>query len=155
AINIIRKKPQAPRSYDLFYRGGRFNTHQAGAGATGRVFNLARLLYRVDTSFEHSDAWRSAGTDRFNISPSINWLIGERARLTITEAVNHDNFKGDAGVPVGVLDLRSYDLSRRFNTPWDFAHFRDSQSNVLLTISLPGNFELRNSFFYRYTNDQY
>jgi len=37
AINIIRKKPQATRAYDLFYRGGRFNTQQVGGAATGSL----------------------------------------------------------------------------------------------------------------------
>src|SRR5260370_36135379 len=55
AINMIRKKPQAPRAYDFFYRGGRFNTHQVGGGATGKVFDLSRLLYRIDASYEHTD----------------------------------------------------------------------------------------------------
>jgi len=155
AINIIRKKPQASRGYDLFYRVGRFNTQQAGGGATGTVFGINRLLYRVDSSFEHSDAWRSAGTDRFNISPSLTWLITDRARVTINQSFNHDNFKGDAGVPAGVLDLQSYDQGRRFNTPWDFAHFRDSQSHILLTANLSPSFEFRNSFLYRHTDDQY
>ena len=32
SINIIRKKPQAVRSGEVMYRGGRFNTHQLAAG---------------------------------------------------------------------------------------------------------------------------
>src|SRR5258707_15621814 len=51
AINIIRKKPQAPRVYDLFYRGGRFNSHQVGTRATGEDFYPTRLLYLVGASY--------------------------------------------------------------------------------------------------------
>ena len=36
-INIIRKKPQAVRSGEVLYRGGRFNTHQVALGNTGPI----------------------------------------------------------------------------------------------------------------------
>ena len=32
-INVVRKKPQGTRAYDLMYRGGRFNSHQIAGGA--------------------------------------------------------------------------------------------------------------------------
>jgi iron complex outermembrane receptor protein len=155
AINMIRKKPQAARTYDFFYRGGRFNTHNVGGGTTGRVFNSNRLLYRVDAGYENSDAWRNAGARRLNVSPSITWVLGERSRVTFNQAFNRDDFDGDAGVPVGVLSIPNFDLSRRFNTPQDYAHIRDSQTQILMTIGFATNWEFRNSFFYRYTNDQY
>lgn len=155
AINIIRKKPEAASSYELFYRGGRFNTHQVGGGATGKVFGLNRLLYRADVSFEDSDGWRDAGARRFNISPVLTWLVNDRSRFTIHQAFNRDRFDGDAGVPVEVLDVPGFDLSRRFNTPQDFALFHDSQTQVLFQLDLSSNFKFRNSFSYRWTNDQY
>ena len=55
AVNVIRKKPEATPAYVLFYRVGRFNTHQVGGGATGQVFGLDRLLYRADVSYENTD----------------------------------------------------------------------------------------------------
>jgi len=83
AINIIRKKPAANRAYDLFYRGGRFNTNQVGMGATGPVGNWQRLLYRADFSFENSSGRRDAATKRFNFSPSFTYLFNDRARLPL------------------------------------------------------------------------
>lgn len=155
AINIIRKKPQAERLYELFYRGGRFNTHQVGGGATGQVFGLRQLLYRTDVSYENSEGWREAGARRFNISPVVTWLVNDRIRFTVHQAINWDDFDGDAGVPLGVLDLPGFDLSRRFNTPQDFQKTRDSQTQVLLNVGLSDNFQFRNSFFYRWTDDDY
>ena len=155
AINMIRKKPQAMPALDAFYRVGRFNAQQGGLGSTGSVLGLSRLMYRFDIGAEHSDAWRSAGSRRLNVSPAITWLITDRARVTINQAFNRDNFDGDAGVPVGVLSLPNFDLSRRFNTPSDFARFRDSQTQVLFSYNLFGNLEFRDSFLYRHTNDQY
>ena len=106
----------------LFYRGGRFNRQQVGGGATGPLISN-RLLYRVDSSFDHSDGWRGAGGDRFNISPSVNWLINDRNRLTVYESFNHDNFNGDGGLPVGVLSIPNFDLSRRLSTLLGFRSF--------------------------------
>jgi len=155
AINIIRKKPQAPRVYDFLYRGGRFNTHQVGAGATGQVFTLSRLLYRVDASYEHTDAWRDAGARRLNVTPTLTWRINDRSRFTIYQLFNKGDFDGDAGVPVGVIALKGFDLSRRFNTPQDFVHTDESLTQLLYSLELPKNLEFRNSFFYRRTNDTY
>ena len=155
AINIIRKKPQAAPFYELFYKGGRFNTHQIGGGATGEVFGLSHLLYRADVSFEDSDGWRGAGARRFNVSPVLTWLVNDRSRFTIHQAFNRDRFDGDAGVPVAVLDVPGFDLSRRFNTLQDFALVHDSQTHVLFQLDLSSDFKFRNSFSYRWTNDQY
>jgi iron complex outermembrane recepter protein len=154
AINVIRKQPQGQRSYDLFYRGGRFNRQQVGGGATGPLISN-RLLYRVDSSFDHSDGWRGAGGDRFNISPSVNWLINDRNRLTVYESFNHDNFNGDGGLPVGVLSIPNFDLSRRLSTPWDFGHSRDLSTNVVFNSSLSPSWQFRDSFLHRRANDEY
>ncbi len=155
AINIIRKKPAAVRSYDMFYRGGRFNTNQVGLGATGPVGNWQRLLYRADLSFENSDGWRSAGARRFNFSPSLTYLFSDRARVTLHQSFNRDRFDTDAGMPVGVTALANIPLNFRFNTNQDFGRVVDSQTHVLLNINLTPQWEFRNGFLYRYTNDQY
>ena len=154
SINVIRKQPQGQRTYDLFYRGGRFNDHQVGGGAAGPLITN-KLLYRVDASFNHSDGWRGAGGDRFNISPAITWLINDRNRLTVYESFNHDNFNGDGGLPVGVLSIPNFDLSRRFSTPWDFEHSRDLQTNVVFNSIITSSWEFRDSFLHRRANDEY
>jgi len=155
AINVVRKKPQGMRAYDLFYRLGRFQTQQVGGGLTGQVFGLSRLLYRLDTSFDYSDAWRGASTKRFNISPTLTWLINDKNRVTVHQAFNRDRFLTDAGIPLGVIDRPGFDLSTRFNTPQDFGLVHDSQTHVLYNANLSNAWEFRNGFFYRWTNDQY
>jgi outer membrane receptor protein involved in Fe transport len=155
AINIIRKKPAATRAYDLFYRGGRFNTHNVGAGATGSVFNWYKLLYRTDLSFEDSAGWRNAGGRRFNFSPSLTYLINDRSRVTIHQAFNRDRFDTDGGIPVGAANVPGFNLATRFNTSQDFGLVHDSQTHVLFNFNITPNWEFRNGFFYRYTNDQY
>ena len=155
SINIIRKKPQQQPAFDFFYRGGRFNTHQGGGGATGQLGRSSSLLYRIDSSLESSDAWRNAGARRFNVSPAVTWIPQELILLTVMQAFNRDNFDGDAGVPVGVTFRPDYDPAWRFNTPQDFSESRDSQTHVLLTVGLAEQSQFRNSFFYRHAKDEY
>jgi iron complex outermembrane recepter protein len=153
-INIIRKKPQADKAYDLFYRGGRFNDQQVGGGATGTLFT-DKLLYRLDASYNHTDGWRGAGSDRFDVGPTLTWLISPRARVSVFQTFNRDNFKGDGGVPVEITTLPGFDPSRRFSTPYDFVHEHDSLTQVLVNVSLSSSWELRDGFQYRHANDEY
>ncbi len=154
AINIIRKKPQGTRAYDFMYKGGRFNTHQVAGGATGPLIGNS-LLYRADVSFDHSDGWRGAGANRFNASPSVTWLMSERARVTVHQSFNRDNFKGDGGVAVGYTNSPGFDPSRRFSLPNDFALMEDSQTHVLFNATISPTWEFRNGFLMRRTSEEY
>ena len=154
-INVIRKKPQGQRSYDLLYKGGRFNTHQVGGGATGPIFGSNSWLYRADISQDYSDGWRGAGANRFNASPSLTWLMSERARVTVYQTFFRDNYRGDGGVPVQWTTAPSYDASRRFSTPQDFALIEDSQTEVLFNYSLSPKWEFRDGFLLRRTSEEY
>ena len=155
AINIIRKKPQATRASDFYLKGGRFGTFGVGGGNTGQVFNLSRLMYRADVSYERTGGWRGAGAERFNATPSLMWLINDRNRVTVHQAFNHDHFNGDGGVPLGYTLLPSFDPARRFSPPHDFSLVRDSQTHVLFNSNLNHAWEFRNGLFLRRMADQY
>jgi iron complex outermembrane receptor protein len=154
AINIIRKKPQGTRAYDLMYRGGRFNSHQVAGGATGPLVGN-KLLYRVDASHDYSDGWRKAGARRTNVSPSLTWLINDRARVTVHQNFSRDRFKGDGGVAIGLLSVPNFDLSRRFSIPDDFASIGDSQTQIMFNVNLSPTWEFRNAFLLRKTSEEY
>jgi TonB-dependent siderophore receptor len=154
AINMIRKKPQGTRAYDLMYKGGRFNSHQVAGGATGPLAGY-RWLYRVDASHDYSEGWRGAGANRLNVSPSLTFLMGEETRLTVHQAFSRDNFKGDGGVPVDLINTSSFDPSRRFSLPNDFALIGDSQTHVLFNTRLSSSWEFRNGFLMRRTSEEY
>jgi TonB-dependent siderophore receptor len=154
-INIVRKKPQAVRSGEVLYRGGRFNTHQLAAGTTGPVGGSERLLYRADLSFEASDGWRDAGADRFNVAPSLTWLMGPRARLTLHQVFVRDRFDGDGGVPLDIIDLPAFRRDLRFSLPQDRILIEDSQTQALFSGTLAPGWELRNSLSVQRTSDKY
>ena len=154
-INIVRKKPQAVRAYDFSYRGGRFNTHQIAGGATGAVGGSEKFLYRLDSSLEHSDGWRDAGADRFNMSPALTWLMTDTARLTVHQTFNRDRFDGDGGVPLNIIDLPSFKPELRFSLPQDRVLVEDSQTQVLFNGNLSPKWEFRNSLMIQRTSDKY
>jgi iron complex outermembrane receptor protein len=155
AINLIRKKPHAARAFDVSYRGGRFNTHQIAGGATGPLGDSMRLLYRLDASFETSDGWREAGSDRLNISPTLTWVVADQARLTIHQNFNRDRFDGDGGVPLNITNLPGYRPELRFSLPQDNVLVEDSQTHVLFNGSLSGVWGFRNTFIAQRTSDRY
>lgn len=153
-VNIIRKKPQGRRAYDFLYKGGRFNSHQVAGGATGPLAGYG-WLYRVDASYSNSDGWRDAGADRLNVSPSLTWLMSERARVTVHQTFNRDDFKGDGGVAAGLITSPLYKPSQRFSIPDDFALIKDSQTQVLFNGNLTPRWEFRNAFLMRRTSEEY
>jgi iron complex outermembrane recepter protein len=154
-INIVRKKPQAVRAYDFSYRGGRFNTHQITGGATGAVGGSEKFLYRLDSSLEHSDGWRDAGADRFNISPALTWLMTDTARLTVHQTFNRDRFDGDGGVPLNIINRPDFKPELRFSLPQDRVLVEDSQTQVLFNGNLSPKWEFRNSLMIQRTSDKY
>ena len=154
-INIVRKKPQAVRAYDFSYRGGRFNTHQIAGGATGAVGESEKFLYRLDSSLEHSDGWRDAGADRFNMSPALTWLMNSTTRLTVHQTFVRDRFDGDGGVPLNIINLPSFKPELRFSLPQDRVLVEDSQTQVLFNGNLSPKWEFRNSLMIQRTSDKY
>jgi TonB-dependent siderophore receptor len=155
SINIIRKKPQAVRSGEVMYRGGRFNTHQLAAGTTGPVGNSDRLLYRADVSVEASDGWRDAGADRFNVAPSLTWLMSGRAQLTLHQVLVRDRFDGDGGVPLNIINLPNFRREGNFSLPQDRILVEDSQTQALFNANLGAAWQLRNSLSVQRTSDKY
>jgi TonB-dependent siderophore receptor len=155
SINLVRKKPQALRAFDLSYRGGSFNTHQMAGGATGTVAGNDRVLYRVDGSFENSDGWRDAGAERLNVSPSLTFVFGSAARLTAYQQFNRNRYDGDGGVPLNIVDHPSFDRELRFSLPQDRVLVEDSQTQLLFSAELATAWQFRNSFQFQRTSDQY
>ena len=155
SINIIRKKPQAVRSGEVLYRGGRFNTHQFAIGTTGPVGDSDRLLYRADISLEASDGWRDAGANRFNVAPSLTWLVGDRARLTLHQVFVRDRFDGDGGVPLNITDLPNFRRDARFSLPQDRILVEDSQTQALFSGNLAAGWQIRNALSVQRTSDLY
>ncbi len=154
-VNIIRKKPQATPSTELLYRVGRWGSQQVAAGMSGQLFGLSRLLFRLDTGFADTDGWRQGGSQRFNTTPAVTWLLTDQMRVTFNESVTRDRYDLDAGVPSNLLSRADFPLDRRLNPPGDFQLTRDWQNQIVYNANFTSRLQFRNSFFNRIKRDQY
>jgi len=154
-VNIIRKKPQATRANEGQYKVGRWGLQLANVGTAGQVFDLPRLLYRVDAAFAHTDGWRQSGSRRFNVTPALTWLPSDQMRITFNESFTRDRYRLDAGVPATLLAQPWFPLDRRLNPPGDFQATRDWQNQIMLNANIRNRLQFRNSFFSNIKRDQY
>ncbi len=164
-MNVTQKKPLSTPVYDLVLHGGRWEGGGIEFGATGPA-RSDRLLYRVDTAYLHSDGFRGAGYDRFNVTPSLFWRIRTGDTLHIHITSNIDRYVLDAGIPVLNTSQNAFNpflanviptipLSRRFNTPGNFQKTRDAISQVFYEHFFAANVRIREAFQYRYLDDHY
>jgi iron complex outermembrane receptor protein len=153
AINLVRKKPEFDPAYDFSIGGGSFGARRFSFGATGPLNQ--RLSYRVDLGFEDAGGWRDNSARRFNATPSVLWLATPRDQINFHLTINRDRFATDAGIPVIDGKVPDIPMSRRFNTPQDFALSKDYNGRIFYTHMFSDNVQLRNTISYRYFDDQY
>ena len=164
-MNVTEKKPLSTPAYDLVLHGGRWDTAGIEFGATGPARGDG-LLYRVDTAYMHSDGFRGAGYDRFNVTPSLFWRIRANDILDIHITSNIDRYDLDAGIPLlntvanasnpfKANIIPDIPLSRRFNTPGNFQKTRDFIYQGFYEHFLAENVRIREAFQYRHLDDHY
>ncbi len=155
-VNIVRKKPSAIRSREVQYRVGRWGLQQVSGSSTGSVFNMERLLYRMDASFAHTDGWRQTGSNRFTVAPEMTWLIAPKMRVTAIQTITRDRFTLDAGVPAALLARPGgFPFDRKLNPAGDFDLSRDWQNEIDYVYNVTNRLTINNTFFKRRNRDQY
>jgi iron complex outermembrane receptor protein len=154
-VNVIRKKPQAHCVQELMYRAGPWGLQQVGGASAGSIFGLTRLLYRVDTAYAHADGWRDSGSNRFNFSPSIAWLITDRLRITANQTFVRDRYTLDGGVLTRLLNQPGFPVDRKLNPPGDFQLTREWQNLIVFNANITNRLSFRNSFYKGRKRDQY
>ena len=154
-VNLIRKKPQAQRSQEIYYRAGRFGLQEAGAGTAGQVFGVNRLIYRADSSFSNQDGWRGNAAKRFTMAPVLTWLINDRMQISFNQTFVRDRYLLDAGVPTALLGLSGIPLDRKLNPAGDFQATRSWENTITFNSSITNRLRLRNTFYKRRNRDQY
>jgi iron complex outermembrane receptor protein len=154
-VNLIRKKPSAVRSHDLQYRAGAWNLQEFTGASAGPVFGLSRLMYRVDGSFSGKDGWRQNNADRFNLSPSLTFLISRTMRVTANQTFIRDKYTLDAGLRRELINREGVPFDLKMNPAGDFQLTRDWQNQIIYTWEINDRLKLTNSFFTRRNRDQY
>jgi len=153
-VNLVRKKPSTEPLYDLTFAAGQFNTRRVSGGATGPLLRRG-LLYRVDFAFSDAEGWRRTKPRRFNLTPSLDWRIGAKDRMSFDLTFNRDRFATDAGIPVIDNTVPDIPLSRRFNTPNDFERSTDVNFRWRYTHRFGKGIEFRDTLSYRRYDDEY
>jgi len=154
-VNIIRKKPQATRVSDIQYRLGAFGLQEVTTGTAGPVLGLERLLYRIDSSFSHRDGWRQTGSNRFNVSPSVTWLINNKMRFTANQALIRDRFTLDAGLRAELVNRPGVPFDIKMNPKGDFQLSRDWQNQLVYSWNVTNRLTFTETFFSRKNRDEY
>lgn len=164
-MNVVEKKPLSTPAYDLMLHGGRWTTAGIEFGATGPLRGDG-LFYRVDTAYLHSDGFRGAGYDRFNVRPSLFWRIRPADTLDVHITSNIDRYDLDGGIPLLNTPQNAFNpflantipdipLSRRFNTPGNFQKTRDVINQAFYEHFFTESVRVREAFQYRWLDDHY
>lgn len=148
AINVTLKKPQAPPIQEFLYRTGRWNQQEFAGASAGQVFGWNKLLYRVDLGTSYRKGWRQAGANRFNLSPSLTYLLNDRGRLTVQETFIRDRYTMDAALPLGLYNTPGFPEDRKFNRDGEHDLYRIWQTQVRFDYDLGANIRLQSQFFY-------
>jgi len=167
-INIVEKQPLNARQQELVLRGGQWDTGGFEFGSTGPLGTSSNLLYRIDVGFTHSDGFRGAGYNRFDLVPKLFWRMTSRDRLRFNVNWNDDHFDGDAGIPLlpladpltatgpyGFIIPPGININNRYNTPGNFENLNSPIAQVFYEHDFSDNLTLRSSAQFQYGSDEY
>ena len=162
-VNLIRKKPSGTPSYDAMGAFGQWQTGRGAFGATGRVGGNDATLYRLDIGAEGREGYRHDDAKRFTITPSLAWRLGANNQVNVNYTMNHDQFGGDAGLPLVDTSLETatednipdVPRDRNYRTPYDDATSFDNNIQVAYARQLTGSLGFRDTVSYRHFDDKY
>jgi iron complex outermembrane receptor protein len=84
-INLITKQPLKDPYYNAELSVSSFSTFRPSIDISGPLNSDKTLLYRLNSVYETSDGFRDFDQDiqRFFISPTLKWEIGQATNLTV------------------------------------------------------------------------
>jgi iron complex outermembrane receptor protein len=158
-MNVVLKKPSPQPAYDASLTAGSWNTYRGSFGATGRL-GMDRMLYRLDTGAESSDNFRHDAWNRFNVTPSLTYRLGQRDQLDVRYSLYRNDVSGDAGLPLvtrpdGSQFIADVPRDRRYSTPQDFALSYDHNVRTSYGHTFNSGMGVRNITGYRVYDDEY
>ncbi len=116
-INIVTKQPQSTPSFSAEQQFGSYGLYRTTVGATGPVNESKTLLYRVDASYDTSGSIVDLGfTRNLFIAPTVKFLLGEHAQLTIEYEHKDANFNGNYAI-FPVVQAASGNFVPLYNDP--------------------------------------
>jgi iron complex outermembrane receptor protein len=151
-INLITKQPLRDPFFNAELSVGSFSTFRPSIDISGPLNSERTLLYRLNSVYETSDGFRDFNQDiqRFFISPTLKWEIGQATNLTFQFDYLNDERPFDRGFLAfgnGILDTP---LKRFFGEPDDVRKVEEVGFSYRLEHNFNDNWKVRNAF--RYTS---
>ena len=164
-ISIVQKKPLSTPLYEAAFKAGRWGMRGADLGVTGPL-GTDRLLGRLDLGYTHSDGFRKAGYDLFNITPALYWRISPADQLNLHITYNEDRYDLDSGIPLlpdasnqnfplQATIIPNVPLDTRYNVPGNFEKATDPIFQSFYEHSFSDMLRVRQAFQYQYRSDEY
>lgn len=131
-INLITKKPQARRSYELSAIGTAYDGHGIGVAnkpgftlgmdATGPIAGNRHFLYRLIVSDSNRDTFRTFSYDRnVYIAPSFTWRISTATKLTLAYVYQALKYSYDTYLVAPNSDIHLVaPITTRYQQPSDY-----------------------------------
>ncbi|WP_414545458.1 TonB-dependent siderophore receptor [Nostoc sp. CCY0012] len=149
-INLVTKQPLRDPYYNAEFSVGSFSTFRPSIDISGPINPDRTLLYRINSVYETSDGFRDFNQDiqRFFISPTLKWEIGQATNLTFQFDYLNDERPFDRGFLAfgdGILDIP---LKRILGEPDDVSKVEEIGFSYRLEHDFNDNWKIRNAFRY-------
>jgi iron complex outermembrane recepter protein len=150
-INLVTKQPLKEPFFNAELSVGSFSTLRPSIDISGPLNSERTLLYRLNSVYESSNSFRDFNQDiqRFFISPSLKWEIGQATNLTLQFDYLNDERPFDRGFLAfgdGILDIP---LERILGEPDDFRKVEEVGFSYRLEHNFNENWKIRNAFRYQ------
>jgi iron complex outermembrane recepter protein len=149
-INLITKQPLRDPYYNAEFSVGSFSTFRPSIDISGPINSDKTLLYRLNSVYETSEGFRDFNQDiqRFFISPTLRWEIGQATNLTLQFDYLNDERPFDRGFLAfgeGIVDIP---VERFLGEPDDVRKVEEIGFSYRLEHNFNDNWKVRNAFRY-------
>ena len=150
-INLVTKQPLREPFFNAELSGGSFSTFRPSIDISGPLNSERNLLYRLNSVYETSNGFRdfNQNIQRFFISPTLKWEIGQATNLTLQFDYLNDERPFDRGFLAfgnGMLDIP---VERILGEPDDFRKVEEVGFSYRLENNFNDNWKIRNAFRYQ------
>jgi iron complex outermembrane recepter protein len=121
-ISLVHYTPSSDPHYGVSLQGGSFGTVSNNDYATGST-GVARLNYRIDAMFAHSDGFRSLSSHDYEVRPSLEWQLPHHVIDFAVDARHIHNTPDSYGlIYFNGTPIRNVPITSKYSTPFAFAN---------------------------------
>lgn len=154
AVNVISKQPLDEPFYEVTLQTGNRAFVRPQLDISGPLTNDDRLLYRLNTVYQHANDFRDYEEDieRFFIAPALRWRINDRTDLNLQLEYLDDQRPFDPGLVAVGEEVADIPRDRILGEPEDDIASEFLNVGYTFEHRFNDNWRIRNAF--RYLNDR-